>query len=235
MVTTIKDIATMPFQKGDNGKKKRKVDDASFIVTPKKQSNDVDVLYGKLETMLELFEGERESVCDYDAIKYLETKIKEIGVSKEDIDYLHEKLNQTAEDRKQEALRLKNCLKEAGTDIVIDHLQEKFIIAIEKMNEEGLDNIADFINLARAKTNFVRHTSKKNHPEYKRDEIMMEAMSNLLNTDDESAYECEATYRTRIRVQSQSQSPSSSSSSSSSSSASSSAPPTMENITARGK
>ena len=180
--------------------------------------------------ILQLFAHEREgSYLDYDAVEFLEAKLKEMDISKDVIGSLLEKLNETAEDRKQEALRLKTRVKEAGKDTVIDHIQDKMIRSIERMSVDELNSLQMFLELAYAKMKFIRHASKINHPEYRRDEIMMESLSKVVNTEAENAYECEVTYRTRIRASSEATARATAGGDDDEVPA-----PTMENITQRG-
>lgn len=230
-------LTKMVFSKGENSGGKRK----SVSITPSKSNNNNAVLYGKCEMILSLYFSERneEHFSDYDVTKFLENKIKEMDIPEESVASLLEELNERASDLKEEAMRLKVCVIEAGKDIVVDQNQDQILQSIERMTVDELDSFWKFLDLAFAKVNFTRHTSQDNHPEHKRNELMMESLSSVLNTKAEDAFTCSINYRTKLRVPATIRASSSSSASASAStsawaSTSASPPPNMEDITQAG-
>ena len=224
----------MVFRKGENPHtNKRKAVEA---VTPdaKKKKGDTSVMYARLDTMLKLFIEDRDdSFLDSDATDFLVGKLKKEAVPKSLIGELAGELRDIADERNDEALRLKDFLEAVGEDTTVDQYQNTMLDTIPKMDEKGLDAFAGFLDLAKAKVDYYRHTSKKVHPEYKLQEIVMEALNQLENEVLEDAFEYRPNYRTRFRAASGAGNAAGNGESSGGSGYYASfPPPTMENITA---
>jgi hypothetical protein len=210
----------MPFDKGENGKMKRK----AIAITPSSVPNTA-VPIAVMRTALRTISGEN----DWDTSEQLKDAIEN------DEDFgeatraaVLAELNDRAFERIHKATVLKERLEDVAEDTVLDQFQDKMIQAITKMNGEGLDKVQGFFALGLAKVAFIRHTSPVIHPEYKLEELMMEALKKLENNGAANKFGYSDRHRTRIRASS------GASSGANAYSGYTDEPPTMEGITQRG-
>ncbi len=208
----------MAFGKGENGKRK------AVAITPSNASN-TSLPIAVMRTTLKNSSGEN----DWDTTEQLKKAIED------DEDFCEEtrtavlaELNDRAFDRIHKATVLKGRLEDVAEDTVLDQFQDKMIHAITKMNGEGLDKVKGFFELGLAKVVFIRHTSPVIHPEYKLEELMMEALKKLENNGATDKFSYSDRHRTRMRASS------GASSGANAHSGYTDEPPTMEGITQRG-